>query len=313
MAPETTVTAEYDKTRADAYIGTIAGISRSQAQKLIERGLVEINGKVVSKVSQKVRLADNVSYRIPEPIPLNLEARDIPIDVLFEDAHLIVVNKQSGLVVHPAPGHPNDTLVNALLFHVDDLPGIGGTMRPGIVHRLDQDTSGVMVVAKSDAAHQGLSRQFAAHTVERAYAALVVRLRGAGLEESGTFDTFHGRHPGDRKRYTGQLSEGRRAVTHYRTLERFGSNAVKVECRLETGRTHQIRVHFSEFGCPILGDRVYGGRAMKACRLMGRQALHARTLGFEHPVTEERLRFEGEFPEDFKNAEDTLRRGGNWR
>lgn len=313
MAPETTVTDEHDESRADAFVSVVAEISRSQAQKVIESGGVELNGETLTKVSRKVRLGDRVSYRIPEPVALNVEARDIPIDVLHEDSHLIVVNKQPGLVVHPAPGHLDDTLVNALLFHISDLSGIGGTMRPGIVHRLDRYTSGVMVVAKSDAAHQGLSLQFAEHSVERRYEALVVRLRGPGLDESGVFETLHGRHARDRKRYTGRVDQGRRAVTYYRTLERFGSNAVKVECRLETGRTHQIRVHFSEFGCPLLGDLVYGGRAMKASRLIGRQALHARTLGFEHPVTKQRLRFEGEFPEDFKNAEDTLRRGGNWR
>ncbi|MCA9565344.1 MAG: RluA family pseudouridine synthase, partial [Myxococcales bacterium] len=214
----------------------------------------------------------------------------------------------------PAPGHDTDTLVNVLLRLVDDLAGVGGVLRPGIVHRLDKDTSGVMVVAKSDLAHQHLSEQFAEHSVGRRYVALAAQVRGPGLDgEEGTIRTFHGRHPTDRKRFTSLVQSGREAVTHYTVLDRFGDGAVKVACRLETGRTHQIRVHLSDRGVPILGDRVYGGRVMEKNRLISRQALHAEMLAFEHPTTGERLQFEGACPDDFERAEETLRRNGHWR
>ena len=275
--------------------------------------MVRVNDEVGRKPSYRVQAGDRVEVEVPPPKPLELEASDIPLEILFEDNHLIVVAKPAGMVVHPAPGHETDTLVNALLAHVVDLSGIGGALRPGIVHRLDRDTSGVIVVAKDDASHLGLSDQLSSHDIDRVYVALVAHLRGSGLQDVGKFDTLHGRHPRDRKRYTSAVDRGRKAVTHYRVLERFEQGVAKVECRLETGRTHQIRVHFSEHGCPIIGDRLYGGRAMKSISLIDRQALHARSLGFIHPVSGEELRFEAEVPEDFKHAEETLRRGGSWR
>jgi 23S rRNA pseudouridine1911/1915/1917 synthase len=203
--------------------------------------------------------------------------------------------------------------VNALLYHLDDLSGIGGRLRPGIVHRLDQDTSGVLVVAKDDVAHEGLAQQFAAHSVERRYVALAAQLRGPGLASEGRIDTLFGRHRSDRKRFSGKVARGRRAITHFRVTDRFGDGAMRVECWLETGRTHQIRVHLAEEGCPLIGDAVYGGKAMRSLTIIGRQALHAYLLGFEHPVTGELLRFEGDIPDDFRRAEERLRRGGGWR
>ena len=299
--------------RLDSFIAAETPLSRSRVQWLLEHGMVRVNDEVGRKPSYRVQPGDRVDVEVPPAKPLELEASEIPLDILYEDSHLVVIAKPAGMVVHPGPGHQSDTLVNALLAHVDDLSGIGGALRPGIVHRLDQDTTGVLVVAKDDTAHQGLSSQLGAHDVERVYVALVAHLRGQGLQDEGTFDTLHGRHPKDRKRFTTTVDRGRRAVTHYRVIERFGQGVAKVECRLETGRTHQIRVHFSEYGCPIIGDRVYGGRAMKSTSLIDRQALHALSLGFVHPVSGEDLRFEAELPEDFKHAEETLRRGGSWR
>jgi 23S rRNA pseudouridine1911/1915/1917 synthase len=260
-----------------------------------------------------VREGDVVELRLPTPRPLDLEPADIPLDVLFEDGHLLVVDKPAGLVVHPAPGHERDTLVNALLGRHTALSGIGGVLRPGIVHRLDRDTSGVMVVAKSDAAHLGLARQLEGHSMEREYQALAVQVRGPGLAESGTFETLFGRHPVDRARFTGRVQEGKRAVTHYRVTARYRDGALAVTCRLETGRTHQIRVHLSEAGAPVLGDSLYGGKAMQASRLIARQALHAGVLGFRHPVTGQGLRFEVAPPEDYRRAQAALEAGESWR
>jgi len=271
-----------------------------------------VAGQVVTKPSHRVSTGAIVELELPPPTRLDVEAVEMPLDVLYEDADLIVVNKAAGMVVHPAPGHLNDTLVNALLAHVRDLSGIGGVARPGIVHRLDKDTSGVIVVAKTDKAHEGLATQFAAHSIEREYEALAVRLSGIGLEDEGTIETLHGRHPTDRKRFS-SVSTGKRAVTHYRVVHRYSGGALRVLCRLETGRTHQIRVHLAERGCPLIGDQVYGGRTMKSVRLIRRQALHARMLGFEHPRTGARLQFEGDVPDDFRRAQEHLERGGDWR
>jgi 23S rRNA pseudouridine1911/1915/1917 synthase len=300
--------------RLDALIGASEELSRSRAQRLIRDGHVRLNGVPASKVSATVHAGDRVEVEVPEPEPLALAPWNVPLNVLFEDDDVVVLNKAPGMVVHPAPGHRDDTLVNALLAHCAQLSGIGGVQRPGIVHRLDADTSGVMVVAKSDVAHAGLSAQLAAHTVEREYLALVAPLRGPGLDpDGGTIATLHGRDPRDRKRFTSLVEEGRHAVTHYRIDETYPCGALRVVCRLETGRTHQIRVHFAERGCPLIGDRVYGGRAMRAVRLIDRHALHARVLGFEHPRTGAWLRFEGGCPDDFERAQDVLRRGGDWR
>ena len=300
--------------RIDAWLAEQLDFSRNRVKRLIEAGAVSLDGRAVNRPSVKAKVGNVAVVDVPAPTPLDLSPADIPLEVLYEDRHLIVVNKQPGLVVHPGPGHPDDTLVNALLGHVKDLSGIGGAMRPGIVHRLDKDTSGVLVVAKTDVAHQGLAEQFEKHTVERAYQALVRHERGPGLDEDGgTFETLHGRHPQDRKRYTTRVPEGRRAVTHYQVLARYPNQGYKVECRLETGRTHQIRVHFGEHGCPIIGDRVYGSKALRSTGLIARQALHAWVLGFIHPASGEWLRFEGLVPEDFRDADDKLKRGWRWR
>ena len=221
-----------------------------------------------------------------------------------------VVEKPAGMVVHPGPGHPDGTLVNALLYHLDDLAGIGGELRPGIVHRTDKETSGALVVSKTDEAHQKLAAQFKEHTIERVYHTLVY---GAGLDDEGTFDTFHGRDPSNRMRYSGKVDKGRRAVTHWKVRERYDSEACLVECRLETGRTHQIRMHFYEANAPVLGDSMYAGRATSEVRIIDRQALHARRLVLTHPASGERLDFTSDYPEDFQKALDALRAGKGWR
>jgi len=250
-----------------------------------------------------------VVFLLPAPQPSQVEAEDIPLNVLFEDDELIVVDKPAGMVVHPAPGHRYGTLVGALLHYCETLSGVGGELRPGIVHRLDKLTSGVMVASKTDAAHHGLAAQFAAHTIERRYLALIV---GRPAKASGTFDTFHGRHPTDRKRYSSKVERGRRAVTHYRQIEALGA-ATLMEAQLETGRTHQVRVHFADAGHGLLGDPVYGraGRDPDLRRIgqaLDRQALHARILAFDHPCSGERLRFVTPPPADFMQAVEALRR-----
>jgi len=222
------------------------------------------------------------------------------------------VVKPAGLVVHPAPGHPDGTLVNALLHHCDDLVGIGGELRPGIVHRLDKDTSGVMVAAKNDACHNALVEMFKAHALERSYLALVAPVP---TRSSGTFSTLHGRHPSQRKKFSSWVQRGKRAVTHYQVLENLSYRAGLVRCRLETGRTHQIRVHFADHGSPVIGDPLYGRRHRgtplnEIAAAFGRQALHAAVLAFDHPLTGEALRFETEPPADMRELMKVLRSGG---
>jgi 23S rRNA pseudouridine1911/1915/1917 synthase len=268
-----------------------------------------------------------VVLTLPPPAPIAAEPEAIPLDIVFEDEHLVVIDKPAGLVVHPAPGAPAGTLVNALLHHLgESLSGIGGRLRPGIVHRIDKDTSGLLVVAKTDAAHQGLAAQFAAHSIERRYLALVwgapdpasrrlANLRGISWEPGGVLriEGRIGRHPGDRKRMTVLNGNGKAAVTRARVLERFGPDAepdaALVECRLETGRTHQIRVHLAFAGHPLLGDAVYGRRRGRGpVAGFPRQALHAATLGFLHPVTGAALRFEAPLPADLDDLLANLRR-----
>lgn len=300
--------------RIDVFLSEVTGTSRSQIQNAIREGRVTVNDDALTRCSHSVQESDVIRLDVPEPKPLELEPSDVSLDIMFEDDHLVVVNKPAGMTVHPGPGHDRDTMVNALLGQVSFLSGIGGVLRPGIVHRLDKDTSGVLVVAKTDEAHVGLSAQFAKHTVERLYKALVIQLRGPGLStETDTIDTLIGRHPNDRKRFSAAVTNGRRAVTHYRVCERFVDGAFGIELTLETGRTHQIRVHMAEIGCPVLGDAIYGGQVSARNRLIDRQALHAQILGFEHPVTGQTLRFEGEIPDDYRRAEKTLREGGTWR
>jgi 23S rRNA pseudouridine1911/1915/1917 synthase len=287
-------------------------LSRSQIKRLIETGKVQIEGR---KVKTALRLRENevVTLTIPEPRKTEVEGEAIPLKVLYEDRHLIVVDKPAGLVVHPAAGNYSGTLVNALLHRCPDLAGIGGVLRPGIVHRLDKDTSGVLVVAKDDPAHRSLSDQFRKHTAERRYMGVVF----GQLPDEGQVDAPVGRHPTHRKKMSARPRKGREARTHWRVLERFRSFNL-AEFRLETGRTHQIRVHLSSIGHPILGDPLYGGRKRLASveppplrqglQRLKRQALHAASLGFVHPVTGEALKFASSLPEDILEAVGLLRR-----
>jgi 23S rRNA pseudouridine1911/1915/1917 synthase len=275
--------------------------SRSQLKRIIDSGNCWVNG-AVARPSRRLREGDTVMIQLPPPEPDTALPESIELAVLFEDDHLVVVDKPAGMVVHPAAGHSSGTLVNALLAHCTELSGVGGTLRPGIVHRLDKLTSGVMVASKSDSAHLALAEQFARHTIERRYIAVVA---GWPDEASGTFDTLHGRHPADRKRFTTKgLQRGRRAITHYNVVD-YLRGAVVVEARLETGRTHQVRVHFADAGHPLLGDPLYGraprdpSARASACAL-GRQALHARLLAFDHPETGQRLRFASPLPEQMQ-------------
>jgi len=279
--------------------------SRSALQRWIEQGRVEQAGEIVSKKTKAVAGAE-VSIEPAPPEPSSAEPEDIPLNVLYEDDDLIVVDKPAGLVVHPAPGHPRGTLVNALLFHAALHP-TADPVRPGIVHRLDKETSGVMVVAKTAQAHERLVETFQRHALERAY--LVIAL--GKLPETVTYDTLHGRHPVHRKRFTSRVDRGRRATTHVEALESL-HGATLARCRLETGRTHQIRVHLADAGHPVLGDPLYGRSiADPALRRvsyeLGRQALHAARLAFEHPITGRALTFDTEPPADFARALESLR------
>jgi len=280
--------------RIDVYISSYKDeLSRSQVQKLIENGLVTVNGKT-TKNNYKLRKGDIIEIEIPDPEPLEIEAENIPLDILYEDKDVIVVNKPQGMVVHPAPGHYSGTLVNALMYHCkDELSGINGCMRPGIVHRIDKDTSGILMIAKSDTAHRSLAEQLAVHSITRKYYAVVC---GNIKQDSGTVDKPIARSPKDRKKMA-IVEGGRRAVTHYRVLERFGKYTL-VECQLETGRTHQIRVHMASLGHPLLGDTVYGSEK-QPYKLSG-QALHAKVLGFNHPVSGKYMEFESSLPEYFE-------------
>ena len=307
--------------RLDRFLSQAAeGFSRTRLKALIEEGCVRVDGEIAMDPARKLAPGALVTLDAPPAQEATVAGEDIPLDVVYEDEHLIVVNKPAGLVTHPAPGHPGGTLVNALIRHCgDSLSGIGGVKRPGIVHRLDKDTSGLIVAAKTDAAHQGLADLFADHgrsgSLVREYAALVWN---GFRQSSGVIDAPIGRHPHSRERMTVvDEARGRHAVTHWRVEEALGPAAL-LRCRLETGRTHQIRVHLAHIGHPLLGDSVYGsGFKTKANRLgeaaraaldaLNRQALHAQTLGFEHPVTGEPLFFERPPPEDFMNLVRALR------
>ena len=279
--------------------------SRSALQRWIEQGRVEQAGEVVSRKTKALADAE-VTIQPAPPERMSAEPQAIPLDILFEDEHLIVLDKPAGLVVHPAPGHPDGTLVNALLYHAEVVGG-GDPLRPGIVHRLDKDTSGVMLVAKTALAHERLVEMFQRHDLERAYLALAY----GRTPEACTYDSFHARHPTHRKKFTSKGTRGRRAVTHLETVELLHGSSL-VRCRLQTGRTHQIRVHLADAGHPVLGDPLYGRsiadpELRRICAELGRQALHATLLAFEHPITGERLRFETEPPEDFRRALEQLR------
>jgi len=294
-----------------ALAGLVPDLSRERLKTLILEGRVTGSaGEAMRDPSSKVIPGQSFTLHIPEAVPADARPQDIPLSVIHEDHYLIVVDKPAGLVVHPAAGNPDGTLVNALLHHcAGQLSGIGGVARPGIVHRIDKDTSGLLVVAKTDAAHEGLARQFKDHSIARRYHAIV---SGHPRPLSGTIDTWIGRSNRDRKKMAVQ-SEGRgkHAVTHYRVLETLTASAL-VECRLETGRTHQVRVHMSHIGHPLLGDPVYRTRAKALGTILNalafqRQALHAASLGFIHPVTNERLDFESPLPADMQQLLSRLR------
>ncbi len=288
--------------RLDAFLASsLDGLTRSQATRLIESGEVAVNGRAVSK-SYKLAGGEDIAVTLPEPEPVEAVPQDIPLDVVYEDADVIVVNKPSGMVVHPAPGHPDGTLVNALLYHcAGTLSGIGGALRPGIVHRIDRDTSGLIIAAKNDAAHQYLSAQLADHTLARTYECIVV---GALREDRGTVDAPIARHPTDRKRMA-VVAGGREAVTHWEVIARY-PGYTHVRCRLETGRTHQIRVHMAYIGHPILGDTVYG--AKKEVPGLTGQCLHAVGLRFLHPRTHEVVELSCPLPEEFTRMLQKIRK-----
>ena len=288
--------------RLDAFLASsLDGLTRSQAARLIESGEVAVNGKTAGK-SYKLAGGEDIAVTLPEPEPVETVPQDIPLDVVYEDADVIVVNKPSGMVVHPAPGHPDGTLVNALLYHcAGTLSGVGGALRPGIVHRIDRDTSGLIIAAKNDAAHQYLSAQLADHTLARTYECIVV---GKLREDRGTVDAPIARHPTDRKRMA-VVAGGREAVTHWEVIARY-PGYTHVRCRLETGRTHQIRVHMAYIGHPILGDTVYG--AKKEVPGLTGQCLHAVGLRFLHPRTHEVVELFCPLPEEFTRMLQKIRK-----
>lgn len=284
---------EFDNVRLDLYLSKIfEDKSRSYLQGIIDEGNVLVNNKE-KKRNYKLKVGDNIEVNIPEPKLLQIEPEDIKLDIIYEDKDVIVVNKPQEMVVHPAPGVYSGTLVNALLHHCKDLSGINGVARPGIVHRIDKDTSGILVVAKNDISHNNLAAQFKEHSISRVYMALV---EGIIKDEQGTIEAPIGRHPVDRIKMA-VVKDGRHAVTHYKVIERF-KNHTLVECRLETGRTHQIRVHMSHIMHPLVGDPVYGYKKQRF-NLKG-QMLHAKLLGFIHPTTRQYVEFESELPEYFK-------------
>ncbi len=290
-----------------ALAAALPGLTRSRVKALIESRRVALaDGPTVEEPSRKVKNGERFVIDIPEPEPAAPAAQARDLDILYEDSDLLVLNKPAGLVVHPAPGNPDNTLVNALIAHCGaSLSGIGGVRRPGIVHRLDKDTSGVMVVAKNDPAHQALAKMFAAHDLERVYQALVW---GTPKDKRGSVDAAIGRHPVDRKRMAGRNSSGRRALTEYWLEQRFGPAlrpvASLVGARLGTGRTHQVRVHLAHIGCPVVGDPLYGRRrnatGPEPLRSFGRQALHAAQLAFRHPRSGRQMTFASELPQDIK-------------
>lgn len=287
--------------RLDVFVGEVAQSSRSNAQKRIKKGLVTLNGKTEDKVSRTLKIGDNVSVTIVAPEPVELVPQDIPLDVVYQDEYLAVINKQQGLTVHPAGGSYTDTLVNALLYHIKDLSGINGDIRPGIVHRLDKDTSGLMVVAKNDFAHVNLSQQIASKECRRIYYALT---EGVFKEDSGVIDQPLFRSKTDRKKIAVD-PDGRQAITLFNVVERFSANTL-VRFELKTGRTHQIRVHSAFIGHPIVGDKVYGFKKQRFD--LNGQLLHSKEITFTHPKTGESMHFDSELPDYFRRILSVLKK-----
>lgn len=299
-----TVTAEAEDagTRADVFLTAKLGVSRSNMQKLLENGRVKRGEKII-KANYKVRAGEMFVVDIPEPEPIEAVPENIPLDIIYEDDDVVVLNKARGMVVHPAPGNYTGTLVNALLYHCSNLSGINSAIRPGIVHRLDKDTSGIMIVAKNDAAHISLSQQIQSKTAVRTYLAVV---RGNIKTDSGTIETQIARDKTDRKKMAVVKDGGRDAITDYEVMERFGKYTL-VRCKLRTGRTHQIRVHMEYLGYPLVGDPKYS--PMKTPFGIKGQALHSHTLEFTHPRTGERMKFEAPLPEDMHKIITRLHNG----
>ncbi len=291
--------------RLDQFIASqCKELSRSYIQRLIRGEQVFVNGNVQVKSKTPVVSGDKIELFLPEPEELSIEPQNIPLDILYEDSEILVVNKPKNMVVHPAPGHYRDTLVNAVMYHCQgNLSGINGVLRPGIVHRIDKDTTGALVVCKTDQAHRSISAQLKEHSITRTYRAIVYHNFN---EESGVIDQPIGRHPIDRKKRVVTEKNSKSAVTHYRVLDHLNHNFNYVECRLETGRTHQIRVHMAYVGHPLLGDTVYGPARSRYKDLQG-QTLHAGILGFRHPTTDEYMEFEAPLPEYFEKLLKNLR------
>ena len=294
---ELTVAEEMSGKRLDSVLaGMMPEYSRSFIQKLFENGSITVGGDPCSEKKRKAATGDIVEITIPQPERLEVEAEDIPLDIVYEDDELLVVDKPAGMVVHPAPGNHSGTLVNALMYHCgNELSGINGVLRPGIVHRIDRDTTGSVIACKNDKAHRCIAEQLKEHSINRRYRAICF---GELEQEEGTIDQPIGRHPNDRKKMAVNPQNGKRAVTHYRVLQRF-KGYTYIECVLETGRTHQIRVHMASIGHPLLGDEVYSNRK-SPFKLQG-QTLHAKTLGFIHPTTGEYLEIDAPLPEYFEH------------
>lgn len=297
------VTPQMDEERIDKCISNyLEDLSRSYIQKIIKEGNVFVNEKPV-KANYKVKIDDSIRFIIPDSVEPDIPAQDIPLDIIYEDKDILIVNKPKNMVVHPAPGHYEGTLVNAIMYHCkDELSGINGVMRPGIVHRIDKDTTGSLIICKNDEAHNFIADLLKKHDITRKYRAIV---HGNISEEEGTVNAPIGRHPTDRKKMAINEKNGKRAITHYRVIERL-NKFTYIECELETGRTHQIRVHMKAIGHPLLGDPVYG--PSKSLFGLDKQMLHAKVLGFKHPITGKELYFESELPAYFITVIDRLRK-----
>ena len=299
------ISEEQEGDRIDRFAASLLeDCSRSYLQKLIKDGALVLNGSVV-KPSAIIKTGDHVLISVPESVLPDIKPQDIPIDIVYEDHDIVIVNKPKGMVVHPAPGHYEGTLVNAIMYHCKDLSGINGVLRPGIVHRIDRDTTGLLVICKNDDAHQKIAAQFKTHDIERSYQAIALGTIKPLQSNADGIQTIHsviGRDPKDRKRMTvleGTAAiHGKDAITHFSVLRQYNDMA-HIECRLETGRTHQIRVHLSHIGHPLLGDEIYGARSTRFASKTQGQTLHAKTLGFVHPSTNEWISFDSELPAYF--------------